>query len=192
MNHQERFDRLLLTLATRCGTTLDAMEVEIYDKHVGQAMGYQAAADALERILVERQPGDRLPSVSAIRSHGDPEDKALASSCAAKIIGSIATQGYNWAQKLLPHETFDEVLTKEFGQAGADAVKQLGGWSNICQRANQGNLSSLQAQIREIVATNQKLLDRGKSPQLPYKEARYEKIGDIEYGKLMNTLDEKK
>lgn len=131
---EERFHKLLAILAARCRTELDEIEIEIYDKALAPH-GYEAVNRALESILVDRTAVDPFPPVGAIlvRLNAATTPKALAMDVTNKICNAIRRKGRYWSYST---PDMERALVEELGQAGADIVKQLGGWSAIIEHSD--------------------------------------------------------
>jgi hypothetical protein len=171
MNDDEtRFHKLLAILAARCRTELDEMEIEIYDKELSGA-GYARVNTALSRILVDRRPNDPFPSVSFVRSIMNPQadQETRAQLIADRVFGCISRKGYNW-QDTSPEPTFQKTMEAEFGWIGAWAVKNMGGWAELCKITTPENSSTIKAQLRKSLVAAVKITDAGYLPGKPFQQ----------------------
>lgn len=151
--YEEKFHKLLALLASRCGSTMDIIEVEIYDKYLGETYGYEKACEAIQKIIIERDGRDPLPSVSRVAALIDPHitEKSAVMDITNKICRAISTKGYNWAEKLPIGLIMGDALIVEFGASGANAVGLMGGWERVCEYAN-ANPSHYRHWIKDTVS----------------------------------------
>lgn len=147
---EERFHRLLAILAVRCREELDEIEIEVYDRNLSPH-GYGAVCAALERILIERSPNDRFPSVGTIlaRMGAAHTSKSLAMDVANRINKAIGTKGWNWSQKV---PDLEAAMLEYLGVAGVAVVKNLGGWDAVCQASAKNPSGQFNAWLRDSAA----------------------------------------
>jgi len=185
MTEEEKFLKLINTLARSANFELDVDILSMYDKYLSP-FGYELVNRALEDIFVERDSRDPFPSVAFILKtmRVDVSDKSVAEDCANRILGAIQRYDYTWpmGRGVEPdknwfgrtpgiYDSFQAAFESNCGELGWAVVQRMGGYSRLCEewRACK-NMQVFRAQIRESAKATIELSKAGKlhiPPALP-------------------------
>ncbi len=137
---EENFHIHLNALAKMTRFELDQVILKIYDEHL-KKYGYEKLTIALKELIVERTSRDPFPSVRAIERKVVPitSDKSKANFVANQILKYVRTKGHTWSWVEPGVNFVTDVLFKTLGDIGGATVVQLGGWTAVCEMANNGN-----------------------------------------------------
>ncbi len=112
----------------------------------------------------------RVPIPAQLRTIVSPpeDDDSMAKEAAARIIAGVSKFG-----RSKPGEASEYI-----GELGWLVVQKQGGWWSICNYLNEGSISSLQAQLRDLAVAQIKLARAGKlntPPALPVADPKGQK-----------------
>lgn len=150
MNWEEEFHKFLGILARQTKYELDEAEIALFDKALAP-YGYQKCVYGIQKVLFNRRTRDGFPSIADLRQAVNPTlaGPSAGQVIADKIWGCIGKYGYTWPRQ--DGIDFKKELLSEFGPAGALAIKNLGGWGNLCESSNRTDHGTMKAQIRNSV-----------------------------------------
>lgn len=163
---EQLFHQILNALARACNMVLDPVLLEVYDGHLSSKYDYQKINTALRDILINRNSLDPFPSVKEIEKQINPEvsQKSQATMIANRIRKCIKTRG-GYA-KLAE-------MSDEIGQVGVQVVQLQGGWTAICERANETDRGIFFAQLeRSILAVLENEYVERKQEQLEGRDLK--------------------
>lgn len=126
---------------------------------------YDRVRDVLENWMAGKQARDfPLPYHVRDAINPKPDDETMARAAAARVIEAVGK--YGWAQSALARAWI--------GELGWIGVQRIGGWQFLCENlGNELSLTTVQAQIRDLLAAESKLGRLGIQDQpigLPTRE----------------------
>ena len=142
MNQKMFLERLTL-LAGTCDHRLAPVMIELYDRAL-RKFGYERAVAAVEAAIMERRGQDRMPSIGDLVSRCSPEilERDTAVEVSARIWSAIGKFG--WPGELDARGWIGEV--------GWYVVQVNGGWERLCRTAQEKDVGTWKAQLRDHAA----------------------------------------
>lgn len=156
----EQFVKTLTIIADLVGYTLTDEVIALYLHHM-QGRDMHRASLALQDMSRSLKPGKGFPSVDDIlAAMGDKSasDEDQARDAAALIIAAVRRFG----------SIRDTARVEEHvGPLGWEIIKRQGGWHMICDQLTNSNISTMQAQWRDL---GKSLLALNRSGELRHAE----------------------
>lgn len=131
----------LTALAKLSRFDLDETILDLYDKGLSY-LGYKQLCDVIDELIFSRDDRTPFPSVKTIKGkiilEANPEAEAI--EAAARIVQAVNRIGYT-----------NPDAAKEFiGELGWRAVTRFGGWLAVCETMTPENVTTMQAQFRQL------------------------------------------
>lgn len=171
----------LAAVANRCGYTLTAWELGIYEREMEQ-LGWSSALTALELIYRGLGGGQRwaMPSIDDIREKAGVTpvgDKAIAADVAGRILGAVVRYGDQHAHDELGRTVTDDEGRPVFrarayvGELGWAVMERVfGHWRACGDGYTRDNHAHLFAQLRDTAVAMIEMARKGavdRPPELP-------------------------
>jgi hypothetical protein len=140
---QKQFLDKLGLLAKVCEYQLSPDLVALYDRAL-RKFGYDRAIAAIEEAIIERRGNDRMPSIGDLAGRCAPEilERDTAVEVSARIWAAIGKFGWNNST-----DARDWI-----GEVGWYVVETNGGWSRLCGTAQEKDVGTWKAQLRDHAA----------------------------------------
>lgn len=137
------FMQRLGLLAKQCQYDMTPDLVGLYDRAL-QGFGYDKAVAAIEEAIMERRGQDRMPSIGDLRHRCCPEvlERDTAVEVSARVWAAIGRFGWN-----NPTDARNWI-----GEVGWYVVETNGGWVRLCATAQEKDVGTWKAQLRDHAA----------------------------------------
>lgn len=122
-----------------------------------------------------------VPPTKILRYAEKPKEDAhdVGVVTAARVLQAV--NKFGWANS--------ESAMNFIGPIGQNAVRVFGGWTFICENlGNTIDLTTFQAQVREIVKSNTKLVSSGSALALSEPEKRSEGLSQVNATSILNLV----
>ncbi len=188
----------LAAIAKLCAFELDDDVIALYERAL-EGIGYQRLVRALDELVVELRPGMPFPSIAAIRKAATGElppseqrsaDDAEARTAATLVLGAVSKFGAINGSGPSAIEK-GERIRAYVGDLGWACIDMRGGWNFICQTVSNENLTTFEAQLRELARSKLDRRRRGVDdlpPALPPTGERHRGLRAVSAGEAADFL----
>ena len=145
---RDNFARLLNIVAGLTAVDLTTDVIAIYVAATENDPGHDNAIKGLLSLFPDMKPGRGFPSITDIRdackAPGDRlSDEDVAREAAAKALGAVSKFGWPNGRQ-----------AREFmGELAWGAVDKMGGWAMLCETLTAQNMTTMQAQLRDLIGS---------------------------------------